>query len=487
MKEWTKEEKYRLLTDPSEIEALHERISKSAYRQGYHIQPVTGLLNDPNGFIFHDGVWHLFYQWCPWGAVHGMKHWYHVTSRDLVHWENKGVAVKPNRYYDNYGAYSGSAYPTDGKVYLYYTGNHRDPDWKRTSYTCLVKLNDDGTIEKYEEPLFGPHPDYSDHQRDPKILRFDNPKRYVILLGAKTKDNKGRILVYTSEHHNRDWSFAGELKVPGFENFGGMWECPSIEHIGDMDVLLFCPQYLRLTGRGEGTNHNGYVLGHMDWETLTFTPEGSFHVLDFGFDSYAAECATIVGEKDKAVLVAWMGLPDASYPVTDAEDWSGCLTLPRELRIRNRRLVQTPLPQLAELRDQEVDPKALRLPEMCEMDITFGPGSHQLRLFTDEIGNGGIRINYHHILQTIMIDRSGMTNRFNQEYGEIRSRPLPDGLHRLRVFIDKSSVELFVNDGDAVFSTRVFPTEKEHFFRIDQTEEMHLWSLKRAVEDDFVV
>ncbi|MDO4620464.1 MAG: sucrose-6-phosphate hydrolase [Lachnospiraceae bacterium] len=487
MKEWTREEKYRRLQDPSEIEELHKRISRSPYRQVFHVQPVTGLLNDPNGFIFHNGVWHLFYQWCPWGAVHGMKHWYHVTSRDLVDWKNEGVAVRPDRDYDNYGAYSGSAYPTDGKVYLYYTGNHRDPDWKRSSYTNLVKLNDDGTIEKYEEPLFGPHPDYSEHQRDPKILRFENPKKYVILLGAQTKKQKGRILVYTSEHHNRGWSFSGELKVPGFENFGGMWECPSIEHIGDMDVLLFCPQHLFLSGHGEGTNHNGYILGHMNWDTLTFTPEGSFHVFDFGFDSYAAECATIVGEKDKAVLTAWMGLPDASYPVTDEEEWSGCLTLPRELRIRNRRLIQTPLPQLEKLRTEEVDPQLQKLPDACELDITFGPGSHQLNLFTDEQGRGGLQISYRGILQEILIDRSAMKNRFNQEFGELRSRPLPNGLQRLRIFIDRSSVEIFVNDGDAVFSSSIFPTEKEHYFRVDKTEAFRIWKLRSAVGDDFVV
>ncbi len=487
MKEWTKEEKYQLLKDPSQIEHLHREIVVSPYRQAFHIQPVTGLLNDPNGFIFHDGVWHLFYQWCPWGAVHGMKHWYHVTSRDLVSWDNQGVAVKPNRYYDNYGAYSGSAYPTDNKVYLYYTGNHRDPDWTRTSYTNLVKLNDDGTIEKYEEPLFGPHADYTDHQRDPKILKFDNPKRYVILIGAQNKKKQGRILVYSSKHHNRDWSFAGELKVPGFENFGGMWECPSIERIGDMDVLLFCPQKLHLTGHGEGTNHNGYILGHMDWDSLTFTPEGSFHILDFGFDSYAAECATIVNEKDKAVLVAWMGLPDASYPVTDEENWSGCLTLPRELRVRNRRLIQTPLPQLTELRDQEVDPSLRELPDACEMEITFEPGSHEVRLFTDVNGRGGIVLSYRDLFRTIMIDRSHMTNRFNQEYGEIRERPLPDGLKKLRIFIDHSSVEIFVNDGDAVFSSRIFPTKREHFFRMDKPKEIHIWNLKPAVQDDFIV
>ena len=91
MRQWTKEERYRVLKDPEEIRELHERIVKSDYRQTYHIQPPTGLLNDPNGFVWHDGVYNLFYQWCPWGAVHGLKYWYHTCSRDLVNWYNVGV------------------------------------------------------------------------------------------------------------------------------------------------------------------------------------------------------------------------------------------------------------------------------------------------------------------------------------------------------------------------------------------------------------
>ena len=78
MREWSREEKYRYLRDPRELSELYGRISASVWRQFYHNQPVTGLMNDPNGFVWHDNRWHLFYQWCPWGAVHGLKYWYHL-------------------------------------------------------------------------------------------------------------------------------------------------------------------------------------------------------------------------------------------------------------------------------------------------------------------------------------------------------------------------------------------------------------------------
>ena len=487
MKQWTKEERYRVLKSAEELRPLHERIIHSDYRQHYHIQAVTGLLNDPNGFVFHDGVWHLFYQWCPWGAVHGLKYWYHTTSEDLVSWKNAGVCIRPDTEFDNKGAYSGSALPTADSVYLYYTGNHRDEDWTRRPYTCLVELNDDGSAAKLP-PLFGMNEDYTEHQRDPKIIHNKENGKYYIVLGAQTKDKRGCILIYSSDSAAEGWSFAGELKVPGFEDFGDMWECPSIETISGYDVLIFCPQHLTLPGRGGSVHHNGYLLGHMDWESLTFTPDNTrFHVLDFGFDSYAAECAANPDDKNKATLVAWMGLPDASYP-TDEEEWSGCLTLPRELRVRDRRLIQQPLDGLRGLRGAKIDLESTNLlPRVCELELISRGGSLDLRLFTKEDGSGGLTISDDNGAKEITVDRSGLEKRFNTALGEQRTRPLPKGLFHLRIFIDRSSVEIFVNDGDAVFSSRIFPVKGEERLFIDGDVSTHLWELKKAMEEDFSV
>lgn len=493
MREWTKEEKYRYLHDPQELLPLYEKIKKSEYRQIFHNQAVTGLMNDPNGFVWHDNKWHLFYQWCPWGAVHGLKHWYHIVSTDLVTWKNLGLCLIPDHGngYDNKGVYSGSAMPIDDKIYLYYTGNHRDEDWTRHAYTCLARLSKDGWCEKYPLPLFGENPDYTEHQRDPKIIKREGSDIYYLMIGAKTKDNRGCALIYSSDDLQRGWNFAGELKVPGFENFGDMWECPSIEHIGGKDVLIFCPQHFTLPGRGNIRNHNGYILGTMDWDNLTFYPDGQFHVLDFGFDSYAAACANNTLDSDKAILIAWMGLPDAAYP-TDEEDWSGCLTLPRELTVRGRRLIQRPLPELKKLRDERLDTDVneygtFRLPRAAEIEIDCRGGVHDIRIFSDERSNGGILISCNEDQTLISVDRSGMKTRFNIGDGERLERPLENGLSHLRIFIDSSSVEIFVNDGDAVFTSRVFPTEGEHFCSVTGDSFTKMWSMKRAVKEQFLV
>jgi len=497
MKQWTREERYRLLLDAEEIRPLHGRILRSEYRQTYHIQPVTGLLNDPNGFIFHNGRWHLFYQWCPWGAVHGLKYWYHTSSDDLIHWKNLGACIRPDSDFDNKGAYSGSALPVDGSIYLYYTGNHRDEDWTRKSYTCLAVIDENGRLKKKDEPLFGPNEDYTEHQRDPKIIYRKNEGKYLIMIGAQTKDRHGCVIFYESDYPDRDWHFRGQLNVPGFESFGDMWECPSVEQIAGKDVLIFCPQHLSLPGRGNDHNHNGYLIGRMDWETLTFTPEGSFHVLDFGFDSYAAECASNIepynlintGNRsgdDKAVIVAWMGLPDSAYP-TDDEEWQGCLTLPRELTVHNRRLIQKPLDILDGLRDEPADVSRGVIPDACEMIVRVRDGDLNLNLFTQPDGSGGFRIIYDSASKEFTVDRSQMKTRFNESFGEQRTRVLEESLSELRIFIDRSSVEIFVNDGEAVMTSRVFPQADEHGFTYEGNAAIRIWSLKHAMHEDFVI
>ena len=493
MRDWTREEKYRYLKDPQELTELYRKVSASRYRQTYHNQAVTGLMNDPNGFVWHDNVWHLFYQWCPWGAVHGLKHWYHIVSKDLITWKNLGVCLLPDQEggYDNKGAYSGSAMPIDDKIYLYYTGNHRDPDWTRHAYTCLARIGRDGWTEKYPLPLFGAHPDYTEHQRDPKIIHIPGSSTYYMIIGAQRRNLTGCALVYSSEDLQHGWTFAGELKVPGFESFGDMWECPSVEHIGGKDVLLLCPQHLLLPGRGGSRNHNGYILGSMDWETLTFTPDGQFHVLDFGFDSYAAACANNIEDTDKAILIAWMGVPDVTYP-TDDEDWAGCLTLPRELTVRNRRLIQRPLPNMKNLREDRIRPEeneagCFDLPREAELELDCKPGDVRISLFTDAKGEGGLTIQYLEDAGTITVDRSGMQIRFNESEGDDRTRPLENGLSHLRIFVDHSSVEIFVNDGDAVFTSRIFPKEEECFARISGDTFLRMWTLKPAVKEQFLI
>ena len=484
MKEWTREERYRVLQSPEEIRELYERTRLSVYRQHYHVQPVTGLSSDPNGFALHRGLWHLCYQWCPWGAVHGLKYWYHTTSRDLIHWENAGIGLKPDCFYDNRGTHSGSAISRGDDLYFFYTGNHRDEDWTRTPYTCAAVLGADNTLRKLPEPLFGPRDDHSEHQRDPKVVWNPEKQKYYIFIGAQTKDLRGCVLIYESEELLTGWRFAGELKVPGYESFGGMWECPYIVNISGRDVLIFSPQYTKLPGRGESTNHNVCMIGRMDYDTLTFTPDGDYRHLDYGFDFYAAQGAANVGDPDKAILIAWIGLPDNHYP-TEEEDWEGSLSLPRELRVRDGKLLQSPVPAVESLREEELDPDSA-LPAACELEILPAVGDFELKLFTRADGSGGLVFRYDSAQGTVTADRTGLDKRFNQQVGEVLSFALGAPFRKLRIFVDSNSAELFFNDGEATFTTHVYPTDREHSFTVSPGSLVRLWRLGTSVTDAFV-
>ncbi|MBR7188255.1 MAG: sucrose-6-phosphate hydrolase [Clostridia bacterium] len=485
MKEWTREERYRVLQSAEEIRPLYESIRNSVYRQRYHVQPVTGLSSDPNGFALHKGTWHLCYQWCPWGAVHGLKYWYHVTSPDLVHWQNAGIGLKPDCFYDNRGTHSGSAISQGDDLVFFYTGNHRDDDWVRTPYTCAAVLDAEGKLQKLPEPLFGPRDDHSEHQRDPKVVWNAEKRKYYIFIGAQTLDLRGCVLIYESEELLKGWRFAGELKVPGYERFGGMWECPYIVNISGRDVLIFSPQYTKLPGRGNSTNHNVYLIGRMDYDTLTFTPEGDYHHLDYGFDFYAAQGAASIGDPDRAILIAWIGLPDNHYP-TQEEDWEGTLSLPRELRVRGGKLVQTPIPAVESLREAEI-PADGALPAACELEVTAPEGDFALNLFTKADGTGGLRLRYDSAARVCTVDRTGMDRRFNESVGEVLDMPLEAPLRKLRVFIDRCSTEIFANDGEATFTTRTYPTEREFHYAASDDVRVRVWPMRASVTDEFVI
>ena len=121
------------------------------------------------------------------------------------------------------------------------------------------------------------------------------------------------------------------------------------------------------------------------------------------------------------------------------------------------------------------------------MELISRGGDLTLRLFAAEDGTGGMTIAYNDTAKEITVDRAGLKRRFNTDQGEQRTRPLPKGLFHLRIFIDRSSIEIFVNDGDAVFSSRIFPTEGEERLLVEGDASLHLWELKRAVEESFVI
>ncbi|MEW4372843.1 glycoside hydrolase family 32 protein [Paenibacillus kandeliae] len=468
----TKEQKYRLLeqVEPQELDQLRELVSQCGWRQRYHIQPNMGLLNDPNGFAYYDGQYHLFYQWFPLGTDHGMKYWYHLKSTDLVNWQDCGIGLKPGDWFDSHGAYSGSGLEHDGKLYLMYTGNTRDEQWQRHPYQCLAVMNRDDEVSKLEQPVIGEVADgYTDHYRDPKLWK--DGETFYCVIGAQRKELTGAVVVYSSPNL-RHWNWVGELQTK-LSSFGYMWECPDYFEQNGQAVLLFCPQGIEPHGeRYRNIYQSGYIVGKpLALPDLQFE-HGAFRELDYGFDFYAPQTAE--GPNGRRVLVGWMGLPDIEYP-TDDQGWAHCLTLPRELELRSDGIMlQRPVPELTlrrgqrhELRDVLTINSGRRQYEgfagtAYELLCTFGSfdSATPEAMFQLELRASASErtvLLYDAASRTLTLDRTEAGQPLAETYGTTRSVVLEQQLHRLHVFVDVSSIEVFVNDGEAVLTSRIFP------------------------------
>ena len=456
---WTKAERYRSLRDVSalDMETLRAKTATSPWRFGYHIQPPTGLLNDPNGFTYFDGAYHMFYQWFPLGPVHGLKHWYHVSSPDLVHWTDRGVALVPETKEDSHGAYSGSGFVVDEALHVMYTGNHRTDDWTRHPSQVIGVLRD-GKIERRNVAIPDVPDGYTEHFRDPKVW-MENGVYYAII-GAQRTDETGCVVLYESTDLD-DWTFLGEVKT-GLDPFGYMWECPDVFELDGRHVLVFSPQGIEPEGhRYHNIYQSGYVIGTLDLETLVFTHE-AFEELDFGFDFYAPQTTEHEGRR---LLIGWMGLPEIDYP-TDRHGWAHALTLPRELTIEKDKLKQRPARELVSLRqDSFVDTSTTSMQTAStsryELQVETDGEPFELELLRDD--EGALVIRY--VDQTLTIDRTRAGEPFAETYGTTRS--IDCDVTSLRLFVDSSSVECFVNDGEAVATLRVFPSSDEKTIRYE--------------------
>lgn len=472
--EWTRERRYMKLEEASKEmkENLKHQVDSCPWRQKNHIQPPTGLLNDPNGFAYYQGEYHLFYQWFPLGPVHGLKYWYHVKSKDLVNWVNVGIGITPEKYYESHGAYSGSAIEKDGNLYLLYTGNHRDENWVRHPMQAIAIMKPDGKVEKLSDPVIKNVPEgYTDHFRDPKVWRHGDT--YYTILGAQRKNKTGAVVLYSSLNLI-DWNFLGEVKT-NFKDFGYMWECPDYFELEQKGVLVWSPQGLEPTGtKYRNIYQSGFAIGDpLDLQTLEFS-HGEFEELDRGFDFYAPQ--SMEDEQGRRILVGWMGLPEIEYP-TDKNGWAHCLTLPRELKIIAGQLYQVPVVELEKLRKDEQ-----LLSTTIDSLVEFGTGVHyELECeFTDiqanEVGlnlrMGNVEktvIKYDTVNKMIVLDRSEAGEVVAVEYGTTREIPYEGETLKLRIFMDTSSLEIFINDGKYTMTSRIFPTNNENKIQVFTT------------------
>jgi beta-fructofuranosidase len=431
-------------------------VQQNPWRLTFHLMPETGWMNDPNGAIQFDGTYHIYYQYVPEDPLGGATHWGHMTSKDMVHFEQAPIFMSPTENFDRDGVYSGSAIEKDGKIHFFYTGNVKQPgdhDYifsGREQNVVHVVSKDGFEIERREVVI--PQADFpegfTNHIRDPKLLEKDG--HYYMVLGARTINNLGSILVYDSPDLN-EWSYYGTL-LDGGEEEGYMWECPDFFKLDNQDVLILSPQGILPTIYTFNNPHAaGYLIGETDWDTVKFQPETSFQEFDRGFDFYAPH--TFEDDQGRRIMWSWMGIGDIMPEYTNptiAHGWQHAMALPRELTVENGKLYQRPLAEYQTIRQNErkheIQDATDLAGEVYELMVEMeAPKDFHLFLRQDT------ELVYEDGILTLKHGKSG--------FGRRRRMTPIDEITQLQIFVDTSSIEIFVNDGEFVLTTRVYPED----------------------------
>lgn len=444
---------------------MNKKVQKNG-AMDFHVLPPHGLLKDPNGLVHFKGLTHIFFQWNTKGTDHSYKAWGHAVTEDFAHYTYYEPALLPDAPYDKNGCYSGSALVHEEKLYLFYTGNVKNADGERESYQCAA-VSEDGFTFKKLGPVIGEVPGYTAHVRDPKVFRGDLGEFYMVL-GAQREDLTGDAILYKSSDL-QNWQLLGSL-LEEREELGYMWECPDLVRIGNQDVFLFSPQGLQEDGyRFRNIFQTGYYTGRFEAERFQ-KDKNSFDELDRGFEFYAPQ--TFDMPDGRVLLLGWMGTmekeKEEALP-TMKEGWVHHLTIPRELRVNAEgKVLQTPALELMRFfREENV---------VSGKDLTIGRKESFLLEVLNEHEAQRIRIRVSSDVELKLEDRWFTVERISWLDGkkEIRQVPLPLGLKDLKIIGDHTSLEIFINGGEEVFSLRCFDDDSDRMISLVSSETVTL-------------
>jgi len=461
---------------------------RERYRPQYHFTPRIHWMNDPNGLVYFNGEYHLFYQYNPFGSRWGYMSWGHAVSPDMLHWEHRPVAIPYGKEQEE-GIFSGSAVVDhentsgfgDGSIaplVAVYTSHYTRNDGSTWQAQSLAYSTDGGaTFTKYggNPVLEFDDPDF----RDPNVSWIDEMGRWLMVVALPTQH---KIQFYASDNLI-DWEFLSDFGPAGAT--GGIWECPDLFKLpvgGDPENQKWVLHVDLNPGSVAGGSGSQYFVG--EWTGSHFIPESPAEGeeplwVDYGTDFYAAiTWNNIPAEDGRRLWVGWSN--NWSYANEIPTDpWRSMQSIPRSLHLETIggevRLVQRPVQELQTLRRNHVQLSGLTIPgeSLIAMDEHGISGSaYELLLVLDpaDAETFGIKvrtgeneetmISYNIENEILKLDRtrSGETG-FSEHFSGSYEAPvsLEDDKLRLHLFVDWSSVELFVNDGKTVLTTRIFP------------------------------
>ena len=425
--------------------------NREKYRPAYHHTPKWGWMNDPNGMFYKDGVWHLYYQWNPYGSQWENMTWGHSTSRDLVHWEQQNTAIEP----DALGSiFSGSAVVDKdntagfgaGAIVAMYTsaGRHQ---------TQSIAYSTDGgrTFTKYAgNPVITyPAPDF----RDPKVFWHEGTKRWIVVLAV------GQEVQFYSSTNLKEWTYESSFGH-GYGNHEGVWECPDmLEFDGSKWVLL-----LNINPGGPyGGSATQYFTGTFDGHRFVCDSKPSTTKwMDYGKDHYAT--VTFSNAPDgRRVALAWMS--NWQYAgVVPTLQFRSANSVPRDLGLftsgDETYLSNVPSKEMDAVRGKQIKKPA----NVCEIVVDVKGSS----VITLQNGKGEkVVMRYDETERTFAMDRreSGITS-FSDAFPVETVAPTHGVIRQLRIFVDNASIEAFDSEGKMVMTNTVFPTEPYNMIKV---------------------
>lgn len=418
--------------------------NREKYRPLYHHTPLYGWMNDPNGIFYKDGVWHLYFQYNPFGSQWENMNWGHSTSRDLIHWTYEGVPIQPDALgviysgccvvdKDNVAGFGKNA------VIAFYTS-------AGTSQTQSIaySLDNGKTFTKYAgNPIVTSNvPDF----RDPKVFWNEDTQLWNLILAA------GQQMSIYSSKNLKDWTFESHFGE-GYGNHDGVWECPDLIKMGNKWVLLCNIN----PGGPYGGSATQYFVGHFDGHK--FTCESAPTVtkwLDYGKDQYATVTFNNA-PNGRIVAIPWMSNWQYGNHVPTLQ-FRSANGLPRELGLFSYQgesyISVKPSPEVFEAFSNKTSTK---LQPASYIEVTNIKGNASITLKNNQ--NEEVVMVYDAKKGTFSMDRnqSGVSE-FSSEFKTITTSPTYGAISGLQIFVDKSSVEVFDVDGKMAMTNIVFPT-----------------------------
>ena len=432
----------------SYLASIAEKTQNDPFYPSYHIAPPHGLVNDPNGLSFFNGEHHIFYQWFPLGPVHGLKHWYHVSTKDFVNYNDRGVAMVPELSFEEHGCYTGVGVPQQDELLLYYTANRFDEEKNVHQTQALAVMDKQGNLTKKGVVIEENREQYTCEFRDPILV--PRTECNFMLVGAQGIDEKGKLAAYKGNSLT-EFDYLGNIDV-GLDEFGYMWECPNYYEEQDKGIFIFSPQGVTSESKYDLKNVFSvvYMVGEqIDFDNQSFEHQGWFE-LDKGFDFYAPQ--TYVDEQDRRILLGWLGNSKSEYP-TDKNMWAHMLTLPRELKTQGNRIAQFPLAELEGLRAETLAVTSDTELKNASFELEFRvEGDFSLSL-ENQVGDN---IRFSGTKDELILDRSDVTHPHAEAFGSVRYAQRLVNEQHIRIFVDNSSIEIFADNGLTVFTSRLF-------------------------------